>query len=257
MCPLPQLLILLQLAAFAHSHGFLSTPRSRNLVAHEDRVYYPVTPTDPFPEDCPHCLNRGGTLARCGKIEQRNYDFPKNALGDTMPSNPQETYVEGQIIDVEVQLTAHHKGHFVFSACPISNTTTSPTQECFDANRLTFVSDELYGAPVDINHPERAYVAPQTIANKVYSEKVGFEDAMVFRYKLKLPENVVGELVLIQWYYVASNTGCVHEGYDTYDWPQGWSKGDNATIDEWEDMNVAAGIKPPCSEVLPEDGNGK
>ena len=36
--------------------------------------------TDPFPEDCSHCLNRGGTLAQCGILiggaGTRNYDQP-------------------------------------------------------------------------------------------------------------------------------------------------------------------------------------
>jgi len=60
------------------AHGFLASPRSRNLVAYEDRVYYPQTENDPLPEDCPNCLNRGGVMARCGMVEQRNYDLPLN-----------------------------------------------------------------------------------------------------------------------------------------------------------------------------------
>lgn len=93
-------------------HGFLSTPRSRNLVAYEDRKYYQETETTPFPEDCPSCINRGGVLARCGVLrpgqgDARNYDFPKNAFGDPMPANPQQIYEEGSVIDIEVVLTAH------------------------------------------------------------------------------------------------------------------------------------------------------
>ena len=71
---------------------------------------------------------------------------------------------------MEVTLTAHHKGHFVFSACLIESTETIPTKECFEANRLTFVKDLLYGAPFDTNHPERAYVAPSTIEMRVNSD---------------------------------------------------------------------------------------
>ena len=88
-------------------HGFLSTPRSRNLVAYEDRKYYQETETDPLPEDCPSCINRGGVLARCGVVGARNYDFPKNAFGDPMPANPQQVYEEESVIDVEVTLSAH------------------------------------------------------------------------------------------------------------------------------------------------------
>lgn len=69
----------------AESHGFISSPRSRNFVAYQDRKYYPLTEDDPLPEDCPNCLNHGGTLARCGVMSsglggalERNYDLPKN-----------------------------------------------------------------------------------------------------------------------------------------------------------------------------------
>ena len=253
------LLLIVQLATVT-SHGFLSTPRSRNLLAYEDRSYYPVTSDHPEPEDCPNCLNRGGTLSRCGIInpgttEERNYDTPKNALGEPMHTNIQSTYIANSVIDVEVQLTAHHRGHFVFSACPISNTTTIPTQECFDAYPLTFISDTLYGANVDTNHPERVYVAPDSIPNKVYSTKENFHNAMVFQYKLQLPHNLTGDLVLLQWYYVASNSACIHKGYSSYSWPEEWLT-TNSSSTEWNQVsNVAMGMTT-CDEVLPPDGNG-
>ena len=55
-------------------------------------------------------------------------------------------------------------GHMEFHACPILAGQV-PTQACFDSNPLTFISDELYGAPPDPLYPARAYVS-QTI---VYS----------------------------------------------------------------------------------------
>lgn len=89
---------------------------------------------------------------------------------------------------------------------------------------------------------------------------------MLFRYKLQLPPGVVGELVLIQWYYVASNTGCSHEGYDSYEWPEEWIYVSNREDEDggesggggsaWDQkMSVGTGLKP-CSEVLSKDGNG-
>lgn len=254
------------LPAPASSHGFLSTPRARNLVAYEDRVYHGETDSDPLPEDCPTCINRGGTLARCGVlrpgagIEERNYDFPRNAFGDAMPANPQEVYEEGSDVDVEVVLSAHHKGHFVFKACPIPHTTVSPTQECFDANPLTFVEDKLYGAPVDESHPERAYVAPFHHPRKVTSSKPNFDRAMLFRFKMRLPPGVTGDLVLIQWYYVASNSGCAHEGYAEYPWPDDWilNMDEDEEASDWESkVSVGAGLKS-CGApgALPPDGDG-
>ncbi|KAL3796132.1 hypothetical protein HJC23_000635 [Cyclotella cryptica] len=243
------------------AHGFLTTPRSRNLVAYEDRVYYPQTENDPLPEDCPSYLNRGGVLARCGMVEQRNYDLPLNALGQPLRPNPQQVYTESSLINITITLTAHHKGHFVFSACPIANTTTSPTQECFDAHPLNFVEDLLYGAPVDTNHPSRVYVAPSTIANRVNSNREEFIDAMLFQYTLQLPQGLVGDLVLLQWYYVASNSGCIHEGYESYPFPRAWigsssDQEENGEPSAWEEKwSVGTGLKS-CDEVLSEDGDG-
>lgn len=246
-----------------NSHGFLTTPRSRNLVAYQDRIYYNSGPTDPQPEDCPNCLNRGGSLAQCGIISDRNYDLPRNALGGVMPINPQAVYKESSLINVTVTLTAHHKGHFVFSACPISNTTTIPTRACFEQHRLIFVKDLLYDAPADVNHPERAYVAPSTIASRVYPTEKDFKDAMLFSYTLQLPSDLIGELVLLQWYYVASNSGCIYDGYDVYPFPREWiasldneNDGANDTRSAWEEkVSIGTGLNS-CNEMLPEDGDG-
>ena len=125
----------------------------------------------------------------------------------SMPPNQQATYTEGQTIDVEVTLSAHHRGHFIFKGCAVSSTSQAPTQECFDEYPLTFVRDELYGAPKDENFPHRAYVAPPFHSQRQNSEKPTFEKAMLFRYVLQLPPDLVGDLVLIQWYYVAGNSG--------------------------------------------------
>ncbi len=176
-----------------------------------------------------------------------------------MKSNPQGSYTESSTITIEITLTAHHKGHFTFKACPISSTTEVPSQECFDSHPLTFLSDEFYGAVPDPNFPERVYVAPETIATKVHSSEEGFKDGMLFRLKLQLPEGLVGELVLIQWYYVASNSGCIHDGYEEYEWPANWIESSVAGDDSpsvW-DEKMAFGLgNKPCAEVLSPDGDG-
>ena len=191
-----------------------------------------------------------------------NKKLNKTALGEPMKPNPQQTYIESSTIEIEILLTAHHKGHFTFKGCAITSTTESPTQECFDAHPLTFISDEYYGAVPDAQFPERVYVAPQTIQSKIKSDKDGFQDGMAFKYKLQLPKGLVGELVLLQWYYVASNSGCVHEGYDDYDWPGEWIQsvmqgdGDEEGPSVWDEkMSVGKGNKP-CADVLSPDGDG-
>jgi hypothetical protein len=178
-----------------------------------------------------------------------------------MMPNVQSVYVENSQINVTVTLTAHHKGHFVFKGCVIEDTMTIPTQQCFDSHPLKFVQDLYYNAPVDVNHPERVYVAPSTVSNRVYPTEKEFKDGMLFKFTLELPQGLVGELVLLQWYYVASNSGCNHEGYDVYPFPREWIY---ASLDEeeeessaWEEKwSVGTGLKS-CKDVLPEDGVSK
>ena len=149
----------------------------------------------------PHCLNIGGTEARCGKVGDHNYDYPPNAIGEGVLSPAiQACYGEAAVIDIESVLTAHHKGHFEVRACPISSTTDSPMQECFDDHPLTFVSDELYGAPPDPLYPERAYIP---LAERTERTEDG---NYLFHHMFKLPDGLRGDLILIQWYYVTANS---------------------------------------------------
>jgi len=200
------------------AHGLMSSPRSRNLVAFEEKDHWLFGgPNEPESENCPHCLNKGGTLARCGMTQDRNYDVPKNSSGERMPLYIQATYEEGQEVLIESKLTAHHKGHFSVKACQLSPGEV-PTQKCFDDHPLHFVKDKLYGAKPDKNYPERAYIAPSNHKEKVVDEK-GIS-GMVFRHIFKLPKGLRGDFVLLQWHYLTANS-CNPEGYDDYDWPKG------------------------------------
>jgi len=220
------LIYLLCLPFTVHGHGYLKTPRSRNYVAYMDGVWYGGTTTTPAKESEPQSANRKAATATCGVIGGRNYDYPKNVFGGALAPKPQACYQPGQIIDVEVTLTAHHKGHYEFKMCPISLGEV-PTQACFDANPLTFISG--HGANFDPNYPERAYI-PLSSGNWNYS------------YKFKLPDGLSGDLVLIQWHYVTANS-CTPAGYKEYNWPAGtvWPK--------------ASSLISSCGP-LPLDGNG-
>eukprot|EP00986_Skeletonema_menzelii_P012924 scaffold7298_cov150-Skeletonema_menzelii.AAC.24 len=246
--------LLFCLLAAVSGHGFLSLPRSRNFVAYEDGFNDEKTAFDPLPEDCPHCLNRGGTLAACGVInpdtfDARNYDHPMSAIGYPLPANSQASYIERQVITVEVFLSEHQKGHMIFSACPSSDQEI-PTQECFNKHRLKFVKDEFYGAPVDTNFPERVMVAPSSLSfrKSAFEDKFSSDTTMLFRFQLELPPDLTGQLVLLQWYYVESNGECMHEGYDQYPWPQAWI--DSAGKGEY----YFDGQMENCADVLPSDG---
>lgn len=227
------------IAPSVDAHGYLKTPRSRNFIAYQDGLWYGAA-TDKYPkEDCPHCLNIGGTEGRCGVQADTNYDVPKSISGNTMPPDPQISAQRGSQITVDLVLTAHHKGHFEFKACAVSSPAESPSQACFDKNPLTLVRDELYGSMPDESHPTRAYIPPSSYDGLQYDSS-GVQGSL-YRYTLQLPADAVGGLVLLQWHYLTANS-CVFPGYDNYDFPE-----------EWGNMGYGTDL---CPNPLPADGRG-
>ena len=225
-----------------HSLGYLKLPRSRNLVAYEDTVWWPRTETDPEPETTPQGLDRGGTLAQCGIVETlRNYDTPKNIFGDEMPINVQAVYEQEDEITIEVSLISSNGGHFQFSMCPIQ-WGEIPTAECFAEHPLEFVKDNYYGAFEDPNYPEGIYVSDGDVTGRVDDES-GFPGTkQEFSYQMDLPCGLTGGLVLLQWYFVTAQD-CYHERYLEYDFPQEWGDVFEEKINE-------------CPSPLPPSGDG-
>ena len=193
-------------------------------------------------------IKKTTTGPQCGQVGFRNYDFPLSSTGTLLAPKIQANYTRGQTITVEVkvgrdnsttimvascqpisltyctfpsisfhmtQITAHHQGHFEFYACAIT-AGQSPSQACFRANPLEFVEDLLYGSPKDVNYPYRAYMAPSAISSPKDN---------LFSYRMKLPGNVVGNLVLIQWWWLSGNS-CDYAGYEQYTWPASWGNMD-------------------------------
>jgi hypothetical protein len=162
-----------------HGHGLLASPRSRNWVAQQDGLDWGVKTGVPSREYCQHCLNRNDGV--CGSSPSFSYDEWLDSLGNPMPWMSQGTFVQGEIVHVQVIITAHHYGHMELKACPHGR---ASTQECFEANPLLFVRDNLYGMPADLRWPERAYLADPTKSK--------------FEIDFQLPEHLVGKEVLLQ-----------------------------------------------------------
>ena len=165
----------------------------------------------------------------------RNYDYPKNALGGDLSPVVQACYAEGDVVELDVILTAHHMGHFSYKACAI-NAGEVASQECFDSNPLTFMEDVLYGSLPDPDYPNRAYI-PRADASFIQKDGGGHYK---FSHRFKLPAGLSGELVLIQWHYITGNSCVADEGYLNYNFPAGF------------EPNSQLGI---C-ESIPEDGRG-
>jgi len=220
-------------------HGYATSPRTRNWFAVEEGVDGQGVEGLPSKEYCPDCLNTnelpGGI---CGKPNMgSSYTIYNDSTGKPMPWISQETYVEGQEIIVKHFYTTHHYGHITLAACNLGK---SSTQDCFDNpdNWLEFVRDNSYGMPKDVNHPERGYLK---------------RGPMDFESVFKLPDNVYGDEVLIQWRYITANS-CLPEEYTEYfNWAISNPDYDVVPTD-WKGGNMQACDKYPQDGSKPDGG---
>jgi hypothetical protein len=177
-------------AHFRAQNNLLTSFRSCNFIASNEGVWSGGTFTSYPMETCPHCLNRGGTAAQCGLVNGRNYNENLNVLGEPMAPSPQAQYTQGQKIQVDAFLTAHHMGHSEFAACPIQPGGKA-LGNCFEKYPLEFVPDPLYGAPKDIAYPNCAYIAPHSCLNREGNacEYDNGAPKALFQFWLNLPDN--------------------------------------------------------------------
>jgi len=219
-----------------NAHGYLKSPRARNFIAYEDGVWSGSSPSTYTKESCPHCLNLGGSMGQCGVMGNIDYTFPRSRAGTVIPADPQIVVQRGSQLSVEVVLTAHHKGHFEFKACPMSE---QPDKECFERHPLNLVTDELYGSSPDPSYPTRAYI-PSLSYNGIKRDTSALAGTQ-FRYTLQLPRSLQGGNALLQWHYVTANS-CAVPGYRDFNFPSQWN------------LNYQ-GLKI-CDMPLPADGRG-
>ena len=84
------------------------------------------------------------------------------------------------MIDVEVELTANHKGFFELRLCPLSGDPTSAeTQECFNKHPLYLEGKSTYRFQIPDNTNRQE----------------------TFNYRVKLPDGVTCSRCVIQWIY--------------------------------------------------------
>ncbi|GAX20511.1 hypothetical protein FisN_24Hh239 [Fistulifera solaris] len=222
---------LLSLFSLVHSHGYVSSPRARNWVAHENGTDGQEA-GKAKKEYCPHCLNRNNGV--CGYTDTNDYDEWVDSLGNVIPWESQGAYNSGDVIRMNFTIPVHHGGHIEIRACPNGR---SSTWDCFtDPSRsLLFVKDLLYDIPADPIHPDRGYLAGWS---EGYTEYV---------HDYQLPQGLYGEEVLIQWKYITSNS-CKPPNYDAY------FSGGNSQVkvlpSEWYSPTVS-----DCNLPYPQSGD--
>ena len=185
-------------------------------------------------------MNRGGVCGTSQTFATTSYNDPKDENGNSFTPPVVATWRAGEVVEIKFTITAHHKGAVSLGLCK----SLDVSQACFDEHPLEFVEDSRYGAPPDPNHPERGYIAPDTLdqSNEPGSMEIPFNGGMPFTMKFRVPESV-GECehCVLQWTYTVANT-CLIDGYRDYNFPS----------DEW--WNESLG---DCPEPInyPKDGN--
>lgn len=123
-----------------------------------------------------------GKCGLCGDPADMKPPRPNEAGGKYANGIVVRHYKVNQEIDVEVELTAHHKGFFEFKICPTNNAKVDPTQECFDQNALKLVDGS---------------------GTKFYIPNMAPEGK--YKTKVSLPKWMQCSLCVIQWTYTAGN----------------------------------------------------
>ncbi|KAK0174819.1 hypothetical protein PV327_010546 [Microctonus hyperodae] len=129
-------------------------------------------------------VHNEGRCGICGDAYHLSSPRPHEAGGPYAKGTIVRHYTVGQDIDVEVELTANHQGHFEMYLCPNNNPTARATQECFDKFPLY-----LSGTQDDVR-----FIIPDDAEKKA-----------VFHYKVTLPPYITCSQCVIQWNYYTGN----------------------------------------------------
>lgn len=125
----------------------------------------------------------GGKCGLCGDPHHLKEPRPHEAGGLFAKGIITRHYSVGQLIDVEVELTANHYGRFEMYLCPNNNYKQEATQECLNKYPLYVAGTK-----------EVSYVIPEDGKKKA-----------IFRYKVQLPPYVTCTQCVIQWTYFTGN----------------------------------------------------
>eukprot|EP00730_Choanoeca_flexa_P004803 TRINITY_DN11804_c3_g7_i1.p1 TRINITY_DN11804_c3_g7~~TRINITY_DN11804_c3_g7_i1.p1 ORF type:complete len:1086 (+),score=147.66 TRINITY_DN11804_c3_g7_i1:103-3258(+) len=214
-CKLILLALLATLSHFADAHGMMTKPAARSSCPSCNNY-------------CPHCMNAGGPGqvrantpgGRWPAVDTEVTAVRRGLCGDPA-GGPQPyltagpvaaTYQMGQVIDVEMRITAHHQGHIELRLCDNAN---SLTQTCLNTHHLRRVDTDE--SPIDPLHPDRWYLPPNT---------GGYSSQFNYHAQYQLPANLTCSNCVIQWWYVTANS-CLPPDYKRFDFPSSawWSSG--------------------------------
>jgi len=181
------LLLLLATLSTVTPHGFLYDPPARNAMWR-----FGFTNPVNYNDNELYCggfsvqwSNNGGKCGVCGDNWADNKPRPHEAGGRYGNGVIGKVYAMGQTIDVDVDISANHWGHFELNICPVDGKNEDPTQECFDRHPLVLTSDpstHKFYVPLDSPKITR------------------------FKYQVNLPHGLSCSQCVVQWTYYTGNT---------------------------------------------------
>jgi hypothetical protein len=138
-----------------------------------------------------------GNDYKCGVCGDNYSDFRprENELGGRYGQTGliPRTYQQGDLVDLKVKLTAHHKGFFSFKICPILDGQTTEDEACFN-------SDE---SQVSLENGDTKLDVTTKIESKNYLTT------------MVLPDDLYCDHCVLQWRYHTGNSwGCDDTGCD-------------------------------------------
>ena len=147
------------------------------------------------------------------------------------------TWTAGQVVDLEIIVTAHHNGYVEMRLCSDAN---QLSQDCLNANQLIRVARSDDVTPIDPAYPGRFYLDPPCDASRpleadAYGYNYGnqlFGSGHAMRMSYQLPANLTCENCVMQMYYMTANS-CNPPGYRTFDFPASSCVGDGGATGYW------------------------
>nr|XP_031845677.1 uncharacterized protein LOC116432652 [Nomia melanderi] len=164
-----------------HGHGMMMDPVSRSSAW---RKGFPVEPN--YDDSALYCGGfsvqhdqNGGRCGLCGDNFALPQPRPNENGGIYGTGYIVERYSRGQTINVNVKLTANHRGKFTFHLCQLQNRGQLETESCFNQHPLQ-LADGSYEVPVSSSQME-------------------------FNIGVRLPSDVACEQCVLRWTYTAGN----------------------------------------------------
>eukprot|EP00121_Abeoforma_whisleri_P009669 Awhi_evm1s8894 len=167
-----------------HSHGYIQVPAARNSMWKYGFDNPPNYDLMGLAAGGPGVVAASGH-GLCGdNINDEQRHMSGGVFGNGVISM---TYITGQIIDIEIIVTAHHKGHFQFRICDLpegSGNNVQATQQCLDENVLQLAD----GSGTDWPLP------PSQGSQETY------------KMSYVLPQGLTCSRCVFQWYWETGNS---------------------------------------------------